>query len=209
MNEKQFITKVIESYHTAREPLFSNPKIRRGRSHSVASKIEDLFALYLVNKIKSDQIYIDQPISVVGSKAQIYPDIVIVKNKKITALCDVKMDLGWKRNELYNFCKRHASLLKKIRGIKCKIRDGQTKEDIYYQIDKKACLNIVIISDQNINKTLLAKHIKKIEPFKNVVRVIILTSGEHPNTYRISTSDLLKKLVINIQSFTILIKALS
>jgi hypothetical protein len=113
MNEKQFIARVIESYQIARKPIYSNPKLSRGRSHSVASRVEDLFAFYLVNKINCDRIYIDQPISVVGSKAQIYPDIVIVKNKKITALCDVKMDLGWKRNELFNFCRRHAALLKK------------------------------------------------------------------------------------------------
>lgn len=209
MNEKEFLTKVIELYHKARKPLFANSKIRRGRSHSVSSDVEDLFAAFLIDKIKCDLLYVDQPISIEGYKAQIYPDIVVVKNKQLTTLCDVKMDLGWKRKELYNFGKRHASLLLKVRGKKCKVRDGVTKKDVYYKIAKNASLNIVIISNQNISPAILADHLEKIKPFSKIVRVFILTKGEHPNTYGISIQKLLKKIVIDKEAFSELIRKLS
>jgi hypothetical protein len=209
MNEKEFLTKVIKQYHQARKPVFPNSKIRRGRSHSVSSAVEDLFALYLTDHIDCDLIYIDQPLSIEGHKVQIYPDIAIVKKSKITAMCDIKMDLGWKRNELYDFCKRHAALLAKVRGKKCKIRDGQTKEDLFYRISTTASLNIVIISDQNISSKILNDHLIKIKPFQKLVRVFILTKGEHPNTYGITTQELLKEILINKDVFNSLIKKLS
>lgn len=197
MNEKEFLLKVIDLYHQARKPLFFNKKIKRGRSHSIASAVEDLFASYLVRRVECDLIYVDQAISIEGHKVQIYPDIVIIKNNKITAFCDVKMDLGWKRKELYNFCKRHASFLGKINGKKAKIRDGLSKKDNFYNFDKNVRLNVVIITDQNISKSVLKDHITKIEPFKHAVRVFILTSGEHPNTYGISANKLLQKISVN------------
>jgi len=209
VNEKSFLLKVIRLYHKARKPVFSNNKIRRGRSHSIASSVEDLFATYLIERVKCDLIYIDQPISIEGHKTQIYPDIVLIKNHKIVGFCDVKMDLGWKRKELYDFCKRHASLIAKINGKKAKIRDGLTKRDTFYNFAKNVRLNIVIISDQNISKNVLKEHVRKIEPFKRVVRVFVLTSGEHPNTYGISTNKLLQKIVVNKDAFKNLIASLS
>jgi hypothetical protein len=209
MNEKQFLTNIIRLYHNARKPVFANPKIRRGRSHSVASAAEDFFALFLAEKIKCDLLYVDQPISFDGYKARFYPDIVVIKSKQVIALCDLKMDLGWKRNSLYDFCKRHAKLLAKIRGKKCKIRDGITKEDKFYLVSKKASLNVVIITDQNINSKILKTHLKKIKPFSRLVRVFILSQGEHPNAYNISVPKLLKKITINKLAFSSLIKTLS
>jgi hypothetical protein len=209
MNEKQFLIKVIKLYHQARKPLFPKRKISRGRSRSVASDVEDLFASYLVDRIKCNSIYIDQPISIEGRKSRIYPDIVVVKNQQITALCDIKMDLGYKRKELYNFCKRHAKLLFQIRGKKCKIRDGLTKEDKFYRTHKNICLNIVIVSDQNINHRVLADHLEKIKPFSKVIRVFILTTGEHPNTYGVTIPQLLKKITIKKQIFSDLINQVS
>ena len=42
MTGEQFMEKVIQLYVEARKPSFYHPKIRRGRSHSIPSKVEDL-----------------------------------------------------------------------------------------------------------------------------------------------------------------------
>lgn len=209
MNEKQFLTQVIKLYHQVRKPLFPNGKVRRGRSRSVASSVEDLFGAFLAERIHCDLIYVDQPISIEGYRAQIIPDIVVVKGQQVTALCDVKMDLGWKRNELYLFCQRHANLLTKIRGKKCKIRDGLTKEDRSYHIGRNVCLNIVIISDQNIGHEILDEHLRKVKRFRGLVRVFILTKGEHPNTYGVRIPELLERITIDKQAFDATVGALS
>ncbi len=208
MDQEQFLTKVIQLYHQARKPLFPNNKIRRGRSRSIASAVEDLFALFLSERIICDLIYIDQPISIEGPKTQIYPDIVIIKNQKIVALCDIKMDLGWKRRELYNLCKHYASLLAKIKGKKCKIKDKITKKSILYHISRKVIFNIVIVSDQNNTQRTLQGQLVKIKPFNKTVPVSILTTSGHPNTYGISTSQLLKKIRIK-KDFLALVKRLN
>lgn len=214
MNEKQFLTKVIQLYHKARESRFPNPKIRRGRSHSIASDAEDLFALFLVEKVKCDLIYVDQPISVKGYNAQIYPDIVIVRNKKIKALCDIKIDLGWKRTKLYDLCRNYDLLLEKIRGKECKIKDkeckiknGLTKVESFC-FDKNVSYNVVIVTDQNIPKRILEDQKTKLRQLK-YVKVFILTSGEHPNTYGIGASKLVEKISIRKQVFVDLLKTLN
>lgn len=127
MNNRNFIYKIIELYQTARKPKFPNKKIKRGRSHSIASSSEDLFAHFLINKVKPDLIYVDQPISIEGFKTQNYPDISIVHNNVVTAFCDLKMDMGWDRAGLFDLCKKQNKWIGGVRGKKCKIRDGVTK----------------------------------------------------------------------------------
>ena len=212
MTHRQFLLQVIELYHKARKPIFHNSKIKRGRSNSIASAVEDLFAKFLIDKIRCDAIYIDQPISVVGFKSQIYPDLVIVRKNKIIALCDIKMDLGFKRNEFYNFCKKQAKLLNKYRGSKCKIkiRNGLMKEDKYLTIDKKATLNIVIVSNRNINQTILEKHIKDVKNLgsNSGIEVFVLFQG-HPNESGYTIGELMKRIKINLLEFSRLIKKLN
>lgn len=67
METKVFIESVIDLYKAARQitlPFaFESEKIRRGRSHTISSLTEDLFAYFLVNKFPQvDKIVIDQPI---------------------------------------------------------------------------------------------------------------------------------------------------
>lgn len=209
MNEKDLIYKIITLYRTARKSKFPNKKIKRGRSHSVASSIEDLFARFLVNKVKPGLIYVDQPISVEGFKTQNYPDISIIHNNIITAFCDLKMDMGWNRAGLFSLCKEQNKWIGGVRGEKCKIRDGVTKTDSFYRIGARATYNIVLISNQNINQTLLNKQIENSKRFNPKVEVFVLTSGEHPNAYGISIENLMKKIVINKNDSKRLVKKLS
>jgi len=47
MEDIKFIKKIIELYKKAKRPIFKNEKrnIKRGRGHSISSKVEDLFAV--------------------------------------------------------------------------------------------------------------------------------------------------------------------
>lgn len=209
MNENDLIYKIITLYRTARKPKFLSKKIKRGRSHYIASPTEDLFAYFLINKVKPDLIYIDQPISVDGFKAPKCPDISIVHDNVITGFCDLKMDMGWKRAGLFDLCREHNEWIKSVRGKKCKIRDGITKIDSFYRISKKVTYNTVLVSDKNINQSLLNKQLKNSEKFNPEVEVFVLTSGKHLNTYGISIENLMEKITIDKNAFKRLIKKLS
>ena len=138
---REFIRQVIRLYRSARRPKFINKKVSRGRSHSISSAVEDLFACYLASNIKCDHIYTDQPISVPGVDRQVYPDLVIVRNNRIVALIDLKMDMGWNRGGLYTLCKKHYNRINKIRGKECRLREGVSKKQHSYIIGKKTTIS--------------------------------------------------------------------
>ncbi len=200
--EKELIKHIVKIYREARRVKFSNNKIFRGRSHSISSIIEDLFAYYLTQNVKCDQIYIDQPLKIEGIKGRnIYPDLVIVRNNEIVALLDLKMDLGWKRRELFNLSKRYSDLIKNIRGKKVSLRIGETKERRDFKASDKISYDIVIMSDTNINRGLLEKQLGQIKKLKPKIDVFILTKDKHPNSYNLSTQSLLSQIIINKADF--------
>ncbi len=200
--EKDLIKHVINTYRDARRTKFANNKIFRGRSHSISSIIEDLFAHYLTQNIECDQIYIDQPLKIEGIKGRnIYPDLVIIKDDKIIALLDLKMDLGWKRRELFNLAKKYSNLIKNIRNKKVSLKIGETKERRDFKVSNKITYDIVIISDTNINKELLEKQLKQIEKLKPKIDVFILTKGKHPNSYNLPIQSLLSQIIVNKADF--------
>jgi len=209
MENKEFILNIIKLYQEARISKFQDFKIRRGRSRSVSSDAEDMFALFLSKKIDCDCIYVDQPISIDGRGVHFYPDIVIIKNNKITSFCDLKMDLGWKRDGLYSFCQKYKEYLALIKDKDCKIRDGITKEDKHYNISSTASFNVVIVSDQNINPKTLKNHLENIKKLGGDVEIYILSKKEHPNTYGYTKEKLIKKIEINDADFNRLINKLN
>lgn len=209
MNAREFIYKVIKLYHSARLPKFANDKIKRGRSHSISSNLEDLFALFLVGKIRCEKIYVDQPISVSGIKNTNYPDISVVRNEKITSFCDVKSSLGWGRGEFFSLLQTHNNWIKHARGRNCKLKDGITKEVIPYTISKTATYNVVMLTDTNINAELLNQQIVRAKVFLPSVEVFVLTSGAGLNEYGIGIQSLLRKLDIKTRVFEKLIRKLN
>ena len=113
--------------------------------------------------------------------------------------------MGWNRNGLYNLCKKKYDQLKKIKGKKCKLKEGINKEEYFYTIDEKATYSIVIITDRNINQDLLNRQLEKSLSLKPYVEVFILTTKEHPNEYNISPEDLIQKIEIRNNEFKKLI----
>lgn len=211
LTKSGFISEIIKLYQFSRKTKYAHEKIKRGRSHSVSSLSEDLFAKYLVENIECDEIYVDQPVSVDGVKKISYPDIVVVRGDTIVGTCDLKVDLGWNREGLFELCKNSFEYLKEIQGKECKINNGLiTKEIKRYKVSKKCCHNIVIISDKNINAVNLEEQRKEVKKkFGSLVNVFILSGGAHLNTYSVTVKKLMEKVTVRESEFDELLKTLS
>lgn len=201
-----FVLNVIKNYHLARKSKFPDKKICRGRSHFISSSVEDLFANFLIKNIKCDKILIDQPLSIEGVKKIIYPDITVIKNGYIVGFFDLKMDMGWNRDGLFELCKNNFDLVKLIGGKICKLKNGEDKKISNFLINKGCFYNVVIISNGNINSGKLENQIGGISKFTPSVDVFVLTSGKHLNTYSLEASKLLQAVEINYDSFNKIIK---
>lgn len=207
--KEELIREVVLLYRNSRKTKYFNNKIFRGRSRSISSYFEDLFANFLSNNINCDQIYIDQPLTVDGIKGRsIYPDIVIVKNNRIIALLDVKTDLGFNRYNFYELCRKDSQLIKLMKGKNCSLIVGETKEKKYgLIISRNLIYDIVILSRKN-NKNL-EKQILRASRLNPKINVFVLTDGKHPNTYNVSVQKLIKGIKINETEFNKMVRKIS
>lgn len=203
MSPQEFLERIIRLYQDARISKYADSKISRGRSHSISSVVEDLFANYLIlSDGKIDKILVDQPVFVEGVKSTFYPDITVIRNGKISAFFDLKMDLGWNRDGLSGLCEKDKQLVEAIRSKSCTFKDGSTKVRGTYDISDSAVYDIVIISDQNIAKPKLDAQLTGVESLSDFVKVHILSKNEHPNTYGLEPAELLAKIELQEQAFT-------
>lgn len=203
MTPQEFFLKIIRAYQDARIPSFADVKIRRGRSHAISSVAEDLFAYYLIsNDPGIDTVYVDQPMYFKDAKKSIYPDITVVRGNVITAFIDLKMDLGWNRNRLYDLCKNHAQTISQVAGQDCILKDGATKEAKACSVAAHASYNVAIVSSRNINPELLKKQLDQALGLKPQVEVFVLSDSAHPNQYGIEPEELAKTFRIDLNAFT-------
>lgn len=197
MNETDFISGVIGLYQSARRIKPAHRKISRGRSRPTPPLLEDLFAAFLVSKVKCDHVYVDQPISIPGYRQIRYPDITIVRHGEMFAFCDLKTDMGWHRDGLGSLCKRHYQWLHAARGKKARLRDGVTKEQKMIKISSKAIYNIVILHEHNINSESLNRQIAAAKrKYSGSIDIFVLTEGRHPNDYDTPPRTLRNEIVM-------------
>jgi hypothetical protein len=205
MNPRSFFEKVVNLYQNARKSKFEHSRIFRGRSSSISSQLEDLLALYLVkNSSKKYSYFVDQSIKVVGTKNNKYPDIVLFEKEKIFHLIDVKADIGWNRNTMFDFCEEWNQIIETWKLKQFSLKTGETKELISGTFDENLKLHIVIISLKNSGKKILEDKIQIDKKLKNI-RLYILSDGVHPNEYK-PTNEILKKLDIKNDEFSRLLK---
>jgi len=195
--------KVIELYQLARIPNFYHPRIRRGRSHSISGKVEDLMAIFLgFNLPESFEMYVDQPIRLVEIEKTIYPDITLIKDGEITNFLDVKTDLAFNRDGLPVFCDDKQKLMIRVRkGIQARWRDGITKKESYIRVSRKCSYHILIISGKNISQAKLNSVLDDAKVYEPDVTVYVLSGGVHPNEYGSAQEQILGKLKINHDAF--------
>ena len=145
MTKEKFVWYIREEYLKARKTVIKDSKIIRGTSHSISSLSEDIFGKYISDLISSDyEIWIDPQISVKdisnssGKRIKIFrPDVCVYNKlkKRIELIFDLKMDLGYKRNEFIEFVKKRSLEL-----ILIKRKDGiwnRNKEKIEFSFNSK------------------------------------------------------------------------
>ena len=198
MTPDQFIESLVNAYREARVPVRRHPKLSRGESRAIASEAEDLFAYYLIGRLKNvDHIFINQTITSVsnGMRKRIKPDLVICHGEEIRVLVDLKMDLGYKRTEFSDSMKKVDKLIPKLRGQQFSLwkKVGEGRERLERIFSKRAKYVFVVVSDQNINKKQFTEIEKAASKFKNT-SLFVLSRGMHPNVYGQSRDDTIAEM---------------
>lgn len=203
MTPKELIINIAQLYRDARIPHIIDKKISRGRSHSVSSLTEDLFAHFLISNDKTiDKILVDQSISFPEESIKtIYPDITIIKQGIATNFIDLKMDMGWNRDGLLKVANKHFESVKSMQGHTGRYYDGISKEKFEFKVGQDASYDIVIISDTNINAAKLSEQLNQCQSLTPITEAFVLYSGGHPNTYEFSPEELGENLTVNQSNF--------
>ena len=109
------IKEIIDLYFNARIPTFEHKRIKRGESRGISSLVEDLFAKYLLGVVDKKYDILISPILSFDFKLEdkkknliMKPDICLASGCKAFAFFDLKMDLGYKRKEFVDNCKKNA-----------------------------------------------------------------------------------------------------
>lgn len=208
MTQIEFINKIREIYINARNckfiPKNNSEILKRGTSHSISSETEDLFGCYCAEKVKTPSkisILIDPPISFKGTKLKnksgkksllIRPDIVFINNGFANCFFDLKTDLGYKRHELLNQAIEKDELLEKIKGQPAKYKDGKTKNEFRINISKDIKFIYIVLSSGNIRSNKLIEYVNGINKLNNI-EIYILSTGEHLNSYSLTSDWVLNK----------------
>ena len=210
---KVFLNDIHNEYAKARYVYNSNSqRLIRGRSRSISSISEDLFAGLLRKEIKSKKvrIFVDQGISLVGKKQTYYPDIIVCteidKNEyEIFFMIDLKTDIGFKRKSIFKIPKKHEKECKKMKSVaelKGKRGDveNEKKKEIKFILNKKTSYDVVIISSASSSR----REEKLLQLSKdNKENIWVLSTGRHPNWYQ-EKKD--KQVIANEKDWEKLIK---
>ncbi|MEP1304462.1 MAG: hypothetical protein ABJK11_14840 [Balneola sp.] len=193
MTSQEFINTICEYYLESRELSIDRKvhNIWRGVSHSISSKAEDLFALYIAENLNDNSLeyIVDKTFSFKGSLGKTVtfrPDLAIVKGSTITHIFDLKMDMGYKRRYF------ETERFSKSGEMFTTLRDGKV-EEISYRINKKS-KRVLNISNQIINQIVVlsekngGKASNRLEMIENIngldwVNLYYLTKEIHPNNY--------------------------
>lgn len=199
MDARELFRQLVYLYINARKPIYYHPCIRRGKSHSIASQVEDLFTFFLSLNLTEDcSFLVDQPLNY--RKKRLYPDISVVKNGVITHVFDIKTDLGWNRDGFTKFCHEKQKIIEQFRSVTFSATDGITKQKFQVKADGVLHYHIIILSGCNIASSKLEKHLKDTERLKNV-HVYVLFPDDHPNYYGSSVEDFINSAKINEKDF--------
>lgn len=187
MTHQEFFDK-IENHRLASSTLLVKPgrhQITRGMAHVISGFVEDLFALFVAEKLNQQSLkyYVDKVISfrpTDNSKAKSFkPDLAIINNGTLTHYFDVKTNMGWNRHfEAYLLEKNN--FIGSLKGRQAWIHHGKTnqeKETIH--LSKNLKYHMVIIYGWNINQDLLKKNLAAASQFQHVkVSVLYQLQGD-------------------------------
>jgi hypothetical protein len=207
MTPQELFRQLAYMYINARKPIFYHPRITRGRSHTLASQVEDLFAYFLsLNLTENLYFLVDQPLNY--GKKQLYPDISIVKDNVIQHVFDIKTDLGWNRDGFSKFCKDKQDKLIDFVGAVLSATNGVTKQKFPVKTGNSLQYHIVILSGLNISPEKLKDHLSYVERLSNI-HAYVLFPKHHPNYYGDDVDGFISSVDINKKDFERIEKALT
>src|SRR5690606_2650243 len=192
MNEEEFFEKV--SNHSKLCKGLSEGdggfNIMRGMAKVSSGYIEDLFALFLAQRIgRKDLNYlVDKTTSIrfspKGKATCFKPDLsVIDESDVLREYFDLKTNLGWNR-DLRDYLKKKNEFINKIRGRNAWIHFS--KENVrYIQISQSLKYKMVVIFGGNISENLLKQNIALMDEFENIELFILFDHYQN----RIHTED--------------------
>ncbi len=201
MSPEEYFRKIIELYHQSRDPKYYNPNIKRGRSSSISSELEDLTALFIALNNPNQCLYFtDQPMKFEGSTTK-YPDIVIQNNDgAIENLIDVKTDIGWNRDGMYSFCEEWEKRIESIKETETSFKQGKDKSIKYGVFSKNLKYHVMVVSKINSGNKIENDY-RKVKGELNNVCLYVLSDGVHPNNYEYSLSETIKNITIHSDEF--------
>ncbi|PKP48092.1 MAG: hypothetical protein CVT94_09385 [Bacteroidetes bacterium HGW-Bacteroidetes-11] len=191
MTEQEFVDKVNHHYFRAHDLYEGNGgyNIRRGTAHVISGYLEDLFALYMAQKIgsKENHYLLDKIMSIESIEKKratsFKPDLAILQNGAVTHYYDLKTNLGWNRY-LEEYLKKKDDLIKKIKGKNGWIRfAGEPIQNIVFSEQLK--YQMVVFNGFNINPKDLQINIAYAATLENVEMHILNTFNEKDGTLNI------------------------
>ena len=104
MNEQTFKKYVVELYRASKRTGILSDNIKRGKQPAISSKAEDLFAYYLCSNFSHRWSYYLEYQVKSADGVRSLPDISVLWQDKILSFFDLKMDIGFGRDEFKEFC---------------------------------------------------------------------------------------------------------
>ena len=187
MKHRTFIRRAVDIFFDKKEAKIVTRRIKRGRSASSASEIEELFARAVASAIpKEYKLLVDYPISykpTPRSKTKtIYPDIAVIRDGVIVGIIEFKNDLGYLPK---GWSRKNEKIYEELRNSKQAIyKNDVGLPDSYkvtLKIRKGLKMCVVVLTDHN-------DHGKMIR-FKKINKCYVLTTGIHPNSHKTHIDD--------------------
>jgi hypothetical protein len=113
---------------------------------------------------------------------------------------DVKTDIGWNRNGMYEFCREWENRIEEIKGTETQFKLGLNKEIIKGVFGKSIKYHVLIISLVNSGKKIIEDY-QRIKNELTNVNLYILSEKVHPNNYKYNESEILSSMLIREEEF--------
>lgn len=175
MTEHEFFKKIFDYEDEAKKLMVGCDEynVQRGIAHSTSGFVEDLFAVYVAQKIgrKDCEYWVNKAffLTLEGkTKAKSFkPDLAIITpSKEMTHYFDTKTNLGWNR-DLQGYLKDKSDFVKSIRGQK-------TNGDNPIRIAPDLKYQMVVMYGWNITQQQLAENRKIAAEYKDWVDFYVL-----------------------------------
>ena len=179
MTEEEFFQKVWNHQKECKQLSEGDGgyNIKRGMAKVSSGYIEDLFALYLAEKRKSEDLYLIDKVTSMkfsknGKSTTFKPDLSLINADNILfGYFDIKTNLGWNR-DIDEYMKKKNHFISKIKGRKGWIRFSKN-EVLNIEFNQKLKYKMVVIDGGNINELQVEANKKCIEKYENVELYIL------------------------------------